>query len=88
MKFFVYVIKSQSTGRIYIGHTNNLAARLARHNGELPRKKSSFTSKNSGPWILIYFETYNNRDDARRREQTLKSGKGREFIKKIINDRP
>ncbi|MFH1561623.1 MAG: GIY-YIG nuclease family protein [Patescibacteria group bacterium] len=47
--FTVYVIKSQTTGKIYIGQTGNLKNRLASHNQHLPTKKTSYTRKNKGP---------------------------------------
>lgn len=46
--FYIYVLKSQSTGRHYIGQTNNLKRRLDAHNKGLSR----YTNKR-GPWILI-----------------------------------
>ena len=30
--FYVYVIRSQATGRTYVGHTSDLAKRLSEHN--------------------------------------------------------
>jgi predicted GIY-YIG superfamily endonuclease len=34
-----------------------------------------------GPWKLIYYEAYLERDDALGRERYLKSGSGRKFLK-------
>jgi len=79
--YFVYVLKSKKDGKFYTGITNNLEHRLAEHN----RGKSSTSStKNRGPFIIIYFEKVENRRVARKREKYLKSGSGREFIKKYI----
>ena len=33
------------------------------------------------PWILVFSEKHNSREDARKRELFLKSGSGREFLK-------
>ena len=66
--------------KIYIGQTADLSKRVARHNQALPNKKSSFTSKNSGEWILVYQEEYDDRSSAIRREKELKSARGRKFI--------
>ncbi len=72
--------------KIYIGHTSNLEKRIERHNGSLPNKKSSFTSKNKGCWVVIYKEALETRKEAMRREKQLKSYQGRLFIKNIIKD--
>lgn len=83
--YWVYVIQSQTTGKIYIGHTENIKNRLKRHNQQLPSKKKSYTRINKGPWRVIYKEKINLRSKARIREKQLKSYRGREFIKKITN---
>jgi len=83
--FVVYVLKSQSTGKIYIGHSQNEGIRTKRHNKELPSKITSYTYKNKGPWIIVYIEKYRTRGEAVKREKQLKSYRGREFIKNIIS---
>ncbi len=82
--YCVYVLRSQITGKIYIGHTSNFDKRLKRHNQELPSKLTSYTRKNKGPWKLVYKEEYRIRKEAMKREKELKSYKGREYIKKQI----
>jgi len=83
MEFFVYIIKNSVTKKRYIGQTDNLQKRLDRHNGILPNKKTSFSSKNvnGGLWQIVYQEIFKTRKEAIIREKELKSGKGREFIK-------
>jgi putative endonuclease len=70
--FFVYVIISESTGKRYIGQTNDLPRRLAEHNSRQhnPRKH---TSRNRGPWRLALSEPWPTRADAMRREKWLNS---------------
>jgi len=52
MPYFVYILKSESTGTSYIGHTSNLEKRLIEHNNGKSistRKKrpgNSFTKRN------------------------------------------
>lgn len=82
--YYIYVIKNQYN-KIYIGYTFDLEKRLKRHNGELPNKKTSFTSKNKGCWKYIYIEKTENKKIAIIREKYLKSYRGRLSIKKIIN---
>ncbi|MFA6295326.1 MAG: GIY-YIG nuclease family protein [Candidatus Paceibacterota bacterium] len=80
----VYVIKSLSTNKLYTGCTSDLQQRLDRHNGLLPSKKSSYTRKQKGPWIVVYSEICQDMSQARKRELQLKSSRGREFIKNQI----
>ncbi|MBI2643963.1 MAG: GIY-YIG nuclease family protein [Candidatus Wildermuthbacteria bacterium] len=84
MKYTVYVVRNRERNKIYIGYTSNLIKRLARHNKELPGKKSSFTSKMNGHWEVAYSEDHSTIEEAMAREKYLKSYRGRAFIKKII----
>ncbi len=82
--FYVYVIKNQND-KIYTGHTSDLINRLKRHNGILKNKSTSFTARNKGIWKLVHKEEFDTRKEAIKREKELKSFRGREFIKKLIN---
>lgn len=65
--YFVYLLKSEKTGGFYIGCTNDLKKRISEHN-----KNQSYYTKKYSPWKLIYFEGYVSKDDAFRREKSLK----------------
>jgi len=78
--FTVYVLKSTINGRLYIGYTEDLDNRLKEHN----RGKTKST-KAYKPYLLAYKETFDNITDARKRENLLKSGRGRKFLKSIIS---
>lgn len=80
--YYVYVIKSESTGKSYIGQTADLDKRLKQHNDPL-NNMSRYTKQNKGPWKLIYKEEVINRSEALKRERFLKSGKGRDFLKRF-----
>jgi len=84
MSFYIYVIKSQSSGKIYIGQTNNLELRLQRHNCEVKGRSNCYTHKNTGLWEVVYKEEFNSRGEAIKREKKLKSYRGRMFIKAIL----
>jgi putative endonuclease len=84
MKFYTYAIYNKTRNKIYIGQTEDKEKRLLQHNKLLPTKKSGYTAKNSGLWVIIYNEEYQNRKDARAREKQLKTAKGREFIWSLI----
>ena len=77
--FHVYVIRSQTTKRLYTGYTTDLTQRVGQHNHAITR-----STKNRGPWILVYSESYTTRAEAMRRERFLKSGRGREEVKHLL----
>ena len=62
----------------YTGYTADLERRLNEHNQEILGK---FT-KGKGPWILIHQEEFATKKEALIREKELKTGKGRDFIKR------
>ena len=76
--FFVYAIKSLSKNYIYVGLTNNLERRIQEQNSGRGRSTKSYA-----PFRLIYSEKIGARIEARKREKYLKSGIGKEFLKKI-----
>ena len=76
MAFWVYLLVSESTGKIYIGHTSDRSRRLREHN-DLTLGKQKYTRKQKGPWCLVYSEEYQTRAKAMERERALKSGRGR-----------
>ncbi len=79
MAFFVYIIQSKSNGRYYIGSTQDVDARLQRHN----QGRSSYT-KAHRPWKLVYTEQFDNRSKALDREYEIKNRKSRKFIEKLV----
>ncbi len=77
--YSVYILYSKKVRKLYVGFTANLPKRIKAHN----EGKSSVT-KNWLPLILIYAELYRNKKDALRRERFFKSGWGRRYIRKIL----
>lgn len=65
----VYVLRSESDSGFYIGFSTDLKRRLSEH-----KRGASFATKSRGPWKLIYYEAYREREDAEGREKFLKSG--------------
>ncbi len=76
----VYVLKSEITGKFYTGFTNNLDRRIKEHNSG---RGGRFTKLNKS-LTLVYFEEYEERNLAMKRERELKTSKGRYFVKKIV----
>ena len=76
MVYYVYVLQSKRDKKLYTGFSNNLRKRFNEHNaGEV------FSTKNRGPFKLIYYEVCLNEQDARSREKYLKSGMGKRYLK-------
>jgi len=77
--FYVYVIRSRTTGRRYTGVTSDLPGRLTQHNSDL-----STSTKHRGPWALVHQESFSTLSEAVRRERYLKSGHGRDELRTIL----
>ena len=73
--FYVYLLESESSGRFYIGQTNDIKDRLSYHNSG----RSVYT-KNRGPWKLLAYKTFNSRGEAMKYERYLKRLKNREKV--------
>ena len=69
MKYFVYLIISKNKQKYlsYVGYTNNLKKRLAKHNTS---KGAKFTRGRK--WILAYSVGYNSKSKAMSEEYKLK----------------
>ena len=78
--FFVYVLYSPSANKFYVGYTSNLESRLLSHN--LLGTKD--WTKRYRPWDLVYTEPYETKSSALKREKELKTGVGREWIRKMF----
>ena len=73
---YVYALHSIKDGNLYIGYTTDLRRRFMEHNA-----KRSFATAPRAPFKLIYAEVCKNEDDAKRRENYLKTTQGRRFLK-------
>ena len=78
--FFLYILQSESTGRYYVGQTQDIEVRIAYHNANY-----SLALKNRGPWKLVYSEQYATRSEAVRREGYIKRQKDRRFIERLVS---
>jgi len=74
--FYVYVLHSASDPGLYMGYSSDLRRRLAEH-----KRRAALATSYRGPWKLIYYEAYLEQADALGREQYLKSGAGRRFLR-------
>jgi len=78
-KYYVYIIKSETSGGIYTGFTTDLENRLKQHNEEV----GGYT-KNRGPWEAIWYGVFEDRQLAESFERYLKSGSGIAFARKRL----
>ena len=75
---YTYVLKC-SDGNMYIGSTDHLKRRMQEHaDGECSN------TSNRRPVKLIYYEACRSLDAARQREQKLKTGFGRGYLRQRI----
>jgi len=79
--YFVYVLFSLKDKRLYIGYSENLKNRIADH----ARGKVSST-KNRRPLMLVHYEMFVDKKDAKAKEIFLKSGFGRSEPKKAMKN--
>lgn len=70
---YVYLLKNKATAKLYIGVTNNLRRRFIEHGEKNPR--------------LLYYEAYQSKKDAWRREAMLKQrGQSIRWLKTRLAD--
>ena len=79
MEFFVYIVYNELGDKYYIGQTYCLEKRIAEHNAGL----SKYTSKYKGGWKMVYFEKYDSRAEAMKREKFFKKQKSKSFYRKL-----
>jgi len=83
MAYHVYVLLNPD-GKTYVGQTSDLARRVAQHNDPSFRL-TLHTKRHSGPWRLVHSEEFATRADAIRRERQLKTGKGRDWMRRELS---
>ena len=76
---YVYILESLDSNHFYVGITDDLRARLAKHNArEVPH-----TSK-YGPWRIKTYIAFSDERQAVAFEKYLKTASGRAFAKKRL----
>lgn len=81
MPFYVYVIRSVNHNRNYTGFTSNLKKRIKEHNSGTTKSTIPYF-----PWKLVFFEIFESKIEALKREKFLKSGQGRDLIKQKLSE--
>lgn len=73
---YVYILQSLAGDHFYTGITDDLDARLSKHNSGAVTHTSKF-----GPWRIKSYVAFADADRAITFEKYLKSGSGRAFAK-------
>ncbi|MGZ3874020.1 MAG: GIY-YIG nuclease family protein [Mucilaginibacter sp.] len=55
--FYTYILQSTKSGRYYIGHTENIEARLEIHNTGIMK-----ATKNEGRWVSKSYEVFETKE--------------------------
>lgn len=76
---FVYILKSLSADKSYVGISGDVERRLAEHNSG-----KSYYTKRHLPWKVVYTEKFDSVREAREKEKWLKTTSGRRFLKKVF----
>ena len=74
--YFTYILRSLKDGTFYKGVTADLPKRLTTHNSGKVR-----STKSRRPWIIHYYEEFDNKTDAIKREKFFKSYDGYLWLK-------
>ncbi len=80
--YFVYCLVSIHRNYIYVGLTNNIDRRVEQHQAGMSK-----TTRAYRPFELFYFEQFQTRAEARKREKYFKSGIGKEKLRNILKSR-
>jgi len=78
--YFVYILKSKTSGKYYVGSSANPERRLNFHN----TIEKGFTSRYR-PWELVFKAEFPDKRTAQSAERKIKSWKSRVMIEKLID---
>ena len=76
----VYILQSETSGKFYVGCARDPISRLAEH-----QRGQTLSTRNRGPWKLVYLENFASRGEALRREKQIKSWKSHRSIRELID---
>lgn len=79
--FYVYVLRSIYYNFIYVGFTSDLKRRFFEHNNN-----KVLSTKHYALFELIHYEAYRSEIDAKRREEYLKTTKGKTTLRTMLKE--
>ena len=77
--FCTYILFSEKCGRYYIGHCEDIEARLTRHNNGFVT-----ATRNCYPYQLKASKAFSSREEAQQEEMRLKKKKSRKYLEWLI----
>ena len=83
-QYYVYILASRRNGTLYTGFTHNLIGRTWSHKNNLVQ---GFTNKYQ-VHILVYYEVFEDREAALKREKQLKKWQRKWKLELIEKDNP
>ena len=79
--YYVYVLYSRKTNKLYKGSCNNIKKRVSQHGSGQVR-----STKDVQDWQLVYYQAFVSKTDCLREERFLKTGRGRERLRLLLNE--
>ncbi len=79
--YYVYILLSKKDHKYYTGITNDVERRIQQHTIGYSSTRST---KNRGPFDLVFAQECTDRKEARELERFLKSGIGRELRSELL----
>ena len=76
---YVYILKSDKTGRYYVGVSERPDVRLQEHN-----RGQTTSTRGKGPWTKVWQEEHPDLTSAMARELEIKSWKSRKKIEELL----
>jgi putative endonuclease len=80
-KFYVYILQSLKDFSFYVGQCDDLDSRMSKHFDGMSKYTAS-----KRPWRLVYFEVYESRSEALKREKAIKKMKSKVYIKNLVQN--
>ncbi|MDO8594043.1 MAG: GIY-YIG nuclease family protein [bacterium] len=74
--YYVYLLQSHKDTQWYIGSTEDLKKRFEEH-----QTGRTLSTKERGPWKLLYYEACLDKRDAEHRERYFKTTYGHRYLK-------
>ena len=79
MPHFVYILKSLSAAKYYVGSSENPNRRSEFHN----TIEKGFTSRYR-PWEIVFTQEFSSKSEVLRVEKKIKNWKSRKMIEKLV----
>jgi putative endonuclease len=77
----LYILQSESSGRFYVGSTDDLERRLSE-----AQRGHTRSTRGRGPWKVVHKEEFTTILEARRRELEIKRWKSSKLIQALVRE--